>query len=141
MKEKLKELVYNEGLHILLDRLCILYPNKYALEKLLNPVIVDAKIVDMDAVISKIKETWHTCFNIKDVRIDLETQTVKFRYWGGPYYVPEEYRGYIIMGKEHWSPVPTEHCNYERITEEQYAERESLKLLDFKDHGIELTLI
>lgn len=141
MKEKLKELVYNEGLHILLDRLCVLHPNKYTLEKLLNPVIVDAKIVDMDAVISKIKEKWHTCFNIKNVEIDLERQEVKFRYWGGPYYVPEEYRSYIIMGKDEWSPVPTKHCTYERTTKEQYAEKDAIKLIEFRDHGIELTLV
>lgn len=141
MKEKLKELVYNEGLHILLDRLCVLHPNKYTLEKLLNPVIINAKIVDMDAVISRIKEKWHTCFNIIDVEIDLERQEVKFRYWGGPYYVPEEYRSYIIMGKDHWSPVPTEHCTYERTTKEEYAEKDAIKLIEFKGHGIELTLV
>ena len=140
MKEKLKELVYNEGLHILLDRLEILH-SKYELEDLLNPVIADAKIVDMDAIISKIKETWHTCFNIKDVEIDLRKQVVSFRYWGGPYYVPKEFSRFIIMGPKDWSPTPTEHCNYERFTKEEYSEKESLKLLDFKDHGIEITIV
>ena len=140
MKEKLKELVYNEGLHILLDRLAVLH-SKYALEKLLNPVIVDAKIVDMDAVISKIKEKWHTCFNIKDVEIDLEKQEVKFKYFGGPYFVPKKYSSFIILSQEDWSPVQTEHCDYERITEEQYAEKDAIKLIEFKDHGIEMTII
>lgn len=141
MKEKLKELVYNEGLHILLDRLCILYPNNYALEKLLNPVIIDAKIVDMDAVISKIKEKWHTCFNIKDIKIDLEHQEVRFKYFGGPYFVPKKYSNFIILGQDEWSPVQTEYCDYKRITEEQYAEKDAIKLIEFKDHGIEMTLI
>ena len=141
MKEKLKELVYNEGLHILLDRLCVLYPNDYVLEKLLNPVIVDAKIVDMDAVISKIKERWHTCFNIKDVEIDLEKQLLRFKFWGGPYFIPKEYSSYIIMGENEWSPTQTEHCDYERTTKEEYPEKDAMNLLEFKDHGIEITLI
>lgn len=140
MKEKLKELVYNEGLHILLDRLEVLH-SKYELEDLLNPVIADAKIVDMDAVISKIKETWHTCFNIQDVEIDLKKQVVRFRYWGGPYYVPKEFSNFVILGPDDWSPTPTEHCNYERSTSEDYPEKESLKLLDFKNHGIEITIV
>lgn len=140
MKDKLKEVVYNEGLHILLDRLVILY-SPHALEKLLNPVIVDAKIVDMDAVISKIKEKWHTCFDIKDIEIDLEKQEVKFRYFGGPYFVPKEYSSFIILGPNEWSPVQTEYCNYERTTKEQYSEEDAIKLIEFKDHGIELTLI
>jgi hypothetical protein len=140
MKDKLKELVYNEGLHILLDRLAVLHPS-YELEKLLNPVIVDAKIVDMDAVISKIKERWHTCFNIKDVEIDLEKQIVKFRYFGGPYFVPKKYSSFIILGQNEWSPVQTEYCDYERTTEEQDAGTDAIKLIEFKDHGIELTLI
>ena len=140
MKNKLKELVYNEGLHILLDRLAVLH-SSYELEKLLNPVIIDAKIVDMDAVISKIKEKWHTCFNIKDVEIDLKGQEVKFKYFGGPYFVPKEYSSYIILGQDEWSPVQTEHCNYERTTEEQYAEKDVIKLIEFKGHGIEITVI
>lgn len=140
MKDKLKELVYNEGLHILLDRLAVLH-SSYELEKLLNPVIIDAKIVNMDAVISKIKEKWHTCFNIKDVEIDLKGQEVKFRYFGGPYFVPKEYSSYIILGQDEWSPVQTEHCDYERITEKQYAEKDAIKLIEFKGHGIEITVI
>lgn len=140
MKDKLKEQVYNDGLHILLDRLSILHTN-YELEKLLNPVIVDAKIVDMDAVISKIKEKWHTCFDIKDIKIDLKSQEVTFRYFGGPYFVPEKYSNYIILGQNEWSPTRTEYCDYERTTKEQYAEKDAIKLLEFKDHGIEITII
>lgn len=140
MKEKLKELVYNDGLHILLDRLSVLHSN-YELEKLLHPIIVDAKIVDMDAVISKIEEKWHTCFNIKDIKIDLRNQEVSFRYFGGPYFVPKEYSSYIILGQDEWSPVQTEHCDYERTTKEEYAEKDAIKLLEFKGHGIEMTLI
>ena len=64
--EILKDQVYEYGLSTFLRRMEILLPS-YELKALTNPVVVSATIVDMDAVIRKIKETW-TIFNIKDVK-------------------------------------------------------------------------
>lgn len=133
----IKDLVYNQGLGVLLSRMEILQ-SKGSLEKLLRPIAVEAKIVDMDAVVSKIKEKWHTCFNIKDVEVDLQHQTVNFRYWGGPYFVPKKYASYVIFGSEDWSPVKTEYCDYARTTKEEYAEKDSMPLSDFENNGIEI---
>lgn len=137
MKEKLKDLVYNEGLSVLLDRMEVLQ-TKGELEKLMKPVIVSAKIIDMDAVISKIKEKWHTYFNIKDVEINLKDQIVTFKFWGGPYFVPKKYANYIIFGPDYWSPTETDHCDYECTTKEEYPEKDCIKLVEFEGHGIEL---
>ena len=78
--EMLKDQVYNCGLNTLLRRMEILLPS-YELKALTNPVITAATIVDMDAVIHKIKETW-TIFNIKDIKIDLKSQRVCFKVYG-----------------------------------------------------------
>ena len=128
--EILKDQVYNCGLNTLLRRMQTILPS-YELKALTTPVIVSATIVDMDAVIRKIKETW-TIFNIKDVKVDLKSQRVCFRIYG-KCYIPEKYKAYVLMS---WSPVQTEEYNYLEEIEEQYAQEKTLPLTAFINSGI-----
>ena len=133
--EMLKDQVYNCGLNTLLRRMEILLPS-YELKTLTNPVVVSATIVDMDAVISKIKETW-TVFNIKDVKIDLKSQRVDFKVYG-KCYIPEKYKSYVLMS---WSPVKTEECNSLEEIEEKYAQEKALPLTAFINNGITMEIV
>ena len=133
--EMLKDQVYKCGLNTLLRRMEILLPS-YELEALTNPVIVSATIVDMDAVISKIKETW-TIFNIKDVKIDLKSQRVTFKVYG-KCYIPEKYRSYVLMT---WSTTQTEECNYLEEIDEKYAQEKTLPLTAFINSGITMEIV
>lgn len=133
--EMLKDQVNNYGLNTLLRRMEIILPS-YTLEDLTNPVVVSAAIVDIDAVISKIKETW-TIFNIKDVKVDLKSQRVCFRIYG-KCYIPEKYKSYVLMS---WSPVKTEECNYLEEIEEKYAQEKTLPLTEFINNGIIMEIV
>lgn len=133
--EMLKDQVNNCGLNTLLRRMEIILPN-YELKALTNPVIVSATIVDMDAVISKIKETW-TTFNIKDVKVDLTSQRVCFKVYG-KCYIPEKYKSYVLMS---WSPVKTEECNYLEEIDEKYAQEKTLPLTEFINNGITMEIV
>lgn len=133
--EILKDQVNNCGLNTLLRRMEIILPN-YELKALTNPVIVSATIVDMDAVISKIKETW-TTFNIKDVKVDLTSQRVCFKVYG-KCYIPEKYKSYVLMS---WSPVKTEECNYLEEIDEKYAQEKTLPLTEFINNGITMEIV
>lgn len=133
--EILKDQVNECGLNALLRRMEIILPS-YTLKDLTNPVIVSATIVDMDAVIRKIKETW-TTFNIKDVKIDLTSQRVCFKIYG-KCYIPEKYKSYVLMS---WSPVKTEECNYLEEIEEQYAQEKTLPLTAFINNGITMEIV
>ena len=134
----LKELVYNQGLNILLQRMEVLI-DSYILKELCSPVIISAEIVDIDAVIEKIKEKW-IIFNIKDIEINLKSQRVEFKIWGGPYWINKKNSSYMIFDGE-WSELETEEFNYQRITKEEYAEKNSLSLTSFIGHGIEIKVI
>lgn len=131
----LKDQVNNCGLNTLLRRMEIILPN-YELKALTNPVIVSATIVDMDAVIHKIKETW-TTFNIKDVKVDLTSQRVCFKI-SGKCYIPEKYKSYVLMS---WSPVKTEECNYLEEIDEKYAQEKTLPLTEFINNGIMMEIV
>ena len=133
--EMLKDQVNNCGLNTLLRRMEIILPS-YELKALTNPVIATATIVDMDAVISKIKETW-TIFNIKDVQVDLKSQRVCFKIYG-KCYIPEKYKSYVLMS---WSPVKTEACNYLEEIEEKYAQEKTLSLTAFINNGITMEIV
>lgn len=133
--EMLKDQVNNCGLNTLLRRMEIILPN-YELKALTNPVIVSATIVDMDAVIRKIKETW-TIFNIKDVKVDLRSQRVCFKV-SGKCYIPEKYKAYVLMS---WSPVKTEECNYLEKIDEKYAQEKALPLTEFINNGIMIEIV
>ena len=133
--EMLKDQVYNCGFNTLLRRMEILLPS-YELKALTNPVVVSATIVDMDAVISKIKETW-TIFNIKDVKVDLKSQRVDFKVYG-KCYIPEKYKSYVLMS---WSPVKTEECNYLEEIDEKYAQEKTLPLTAFINNGITMEIV
>ena len=133
--EMLKDQAYNCGLNTLLRRMEILLPS-YELKALTNPVVVSATIVDMDAVISKIKETW-TIFNIKDVKVDLKSQRVDFKVYG-KCYIPEKYKSYVLMS---WSPVKTEECNYLEEIDEKYAQEKTLPLTAFINNGITMEIV
>ena len=135
--EILKDQVYNCGLNTLLRRMEIILPS-YELEALTNPVIAAATIVDMTAVINKIKETWAT-FNIKDVKVDLKSQRVYFKIYG-KCYIPEKYKAYVLMNLS-WSPVKTEECNYLEEIEEQYAQEKTLPLTAFINSGITMEIV
>ena len=133
--EILKDQVYNCGLNTLLRRMEILLPS-YELKALTNPVIVSATIVDMDAVIRKIKETW-TTFNIKDVKVDLTSQRVCFKIYG-KCYIPEKYKSYVLMT---WSATQTEECNYFEEIDEKYAQENALPLTAFINNGIMMEIV
>lgn len=133
--EMLKDQVNNCGLNVLLRRMEILLPS-YELKALTNPVIVSATIVDMDAVIRKIKETW-TVFNIKDVKVDLTSQRVCFRIYG-KCYIPEKYKSYVLMK---WSATKTEECNYLEEIDERYAQEKTLPLTAFINNGITMEIV
>ena len=133
--EIFKEQVYKQGLNTLLKRMEVILPC-YELKALTNPVIVSATIVDMDAVICKIKETW-TIFNIKDVKVDLKSQIVNFKVYG-KCYIPEKYRTYILMT---WAETQTEECNYLEEIEEKYAQEHSLPLTKFINNGIVIEMV
>lgn len=134
----LKELVYNQGLNILLQRMAVKLDNKQ-LRDLCAPVIANANITNIDAVTKIIKQEW-PIFNIKDIKINLRHQTVDFKIWGGPYWVNKAYSCYITF-KGAWSEVETEEFNYQKTIKEEYAEQNSLPLSVFEEHGIELNII
>lgn len=133
--EILKDQVYKCGLNTLLRRMEIILPS-YELKALTNPVIVSAIIVDMDAVIRKIKETW-TIFNIKDVKVDLKSQEVNFKVYG-KCYIPEKYKTFVLMD---WSATQTEECNYLEEIEEKYAQEKTLPLTVFINSGITMEIV
>lgn len=116
--ETLKQLVYEKGLQTLLKRMEVVLSCR-DLRTLTSNVIV----VDMDAVVCKIKEEW-SVFGIKDVRVNLVSQSVSFKIYGSCY-IPEKYRGYIVMD---WSVTQTEKYNYLNEIKEEYAEEKALPL-------------
>ena len=124
--DTLKDIVYNQGLSTLLQRMEALIDER-TLKKLCTSVIISAEIVDMDAVIAKIKEKW-TIFNIIDVEVNFKSQTIDFRIWGGPYWINKKYSSYRIFDGE-WSESETEEFNYQRTTKEEYAEENSFTRL------------
>lgn len=133
--ETLKQLVYEKGLQTLLKRMEVVLSCR-DLRTLTSNVIVSATIVDMDAVVRKIKEKW-SVFEIKDVRVNLVSQSVSFKIYGNCY-IPEKYRGYIVMD---WSATQTEECNYLKEIKEEYAEEKALPLANFVNNGIEVEII
>lgn len=133
--ETLKQLVYEKGLQTLLKRMEVVLSCR-DLRTLTSNVIVSATIVDMDAVVRKIKEEW-SVFEIKDVRVNLVSQSVSFKIYGSCY-IPEKYRGYIVMD---WSATQTEECNYLKEIKEEYAQEKALPLANFVNNGIEVEII
>lgn len=133
--ETLKQLVYEKGLQTLLKRMEVVLSCR-DLRTLTSNVIVSATIVDMDTVVRKIKEEW-SVFEIKDVRVNLVSQSVSFKIYGSCY-IPEKYRGYIVMD---WSATQTEEYNYLNEIKEEYAEEKALPLANFVNNGIEVEII
>lgn len=133
--ETLKQLVYEKGLQTLLKRMEVVLSCR-DLRTLTSNIIVSATIVDMDTVVRKIKEEW-SVFEIKDVRVNLVSQSVFFKIYGSCY-IPEKYRGYIVMD---WSATQTEECNYLKEIKEEYAEEKALPLANFVNNGIEVEII
>lgn len=134
MKEILKEFVYKEGLEKLLTRMTVML-SEYELRQLTRPVIVSAKIVDIEAVIRKINTKWG-CFNIKDISINLNKQTVEFKVYG-KCWIPSKYRGFILMD---WLHEKDETHDYHHEVKEEFAEQNCMRLLDFID-GIEMEIV
>lgn len=130
--ETLKQLVYEKGLQTLLKRMGVVL----SCRALTSNVIVSATIVDMDTVVRKIKEEW-SVFEIKDVRVNLVSQSVSFKIYGSCY-IPEKYRGYIVMD---WSATHTEKYNYLNEIKEEYAEEKALPLANFVNNSIEVEII
>ena len=133
--ETLKQLVYEKGLQTLLKRMEVVLSCR-DLRTLTSNVIVSVTIVDMDTVVRKIKEEW-SVFGIKDVRVNLVSQSVSFKIYGSCY-IPEKYRGYIVMD---WSATQTENYNYLNEIKEEYAEEKALPLANFVNNGIEVEII
>lgn len=131
--ETLKQLVYEKGLQTLLKRMEVVLSCR-DLRTLTSNVIVSATIVDMDTVVRKIKED---VFEIKDVRVNLVSQSVSFKIYGSCY-IPEKYRGYIVMD---WSATQTEKYNYLNEIKEEYAEEKALPLANFVNNGIKVEII
>lgn len=137
MKEKLKELVYNEGLNTLLSRMEIIF-SSHDMSKLNKPVIVAAHIESEEVVLKAIEQVWHpAAFTIKNVKINLAKQTVDFEIYGHCY-VPFKYSGYILLK---YSLYKTEECDHYYVISEEYAQEQSLPLLDFINKGIELKIV
>lgn len=133
--ETLKQLVYEKGLQTLLKRMEVVLSCR-DLRTLTSNVIVSVTIVDMDTVVRKIKEEW-SVFGIKDVRVNLVSQSVSFKIYGSCY-IPEKYRGYIVMD---WSATQMEKYNYLNEIKEEYAEEKALPLANFVNNGIEVEII
>lgn len=132
--EILKEQVCERGINTLLKRMETLLDSS-DLGKLIQPMIVSAEITDIEEVVRTIKSKY-TCFDIKDIKLDLSSQTVSFRVYGSCY-VPEKYRGLILLT---WSATQTEECNYLKTIEEEYAEKEFMPLNMFTK-GIKLEIV
>ena len=132
--EILKEQVCEHGINTLLKRMETLLDSS-DLRKLIQPMIVSAEITNMEEVVNIIKSKY-TCFDIKDVKLNLSSQTVSFRIYGSCY-VPKEYIGYVLLT---WSATQTEECNYLKTIEEKYAEKESMPLSMFTK-GIKIEII
>lgn len=132
--EILKEQVCEQGINTLLKRMETLLDSS-DLRKLIQPMIVSAEITDMEEVVNTIKSKY-TCFDIKDVKLNLSSQTVSFRIYGSCY-VPKEYISYVFLT---WSATQTEECNYLKTIEEKYAEEESMPLSMFTK-GIKIEIV
>ena len=132
--EILKEQVCEQGINTLLKRIETLLDSS-DLRKLIQPMIVSAEITNMEEVVNTIKSKY-TCFDIKDVKLNLSSQTVSFKIYGSCY-VPKEYRGYILLT---WSATQTEECDYLKTIEEKYAEKESMPLSMFTK-GIKIEIV
>ena len=132
--EILKEQVCEQGLNALLKRMTTLLSSS-ELRKLMQPVIVSAEITNTDEVINTIKSKY-TCFNIKDVKLDLSKQIVLFKIYGSCF-IPERFRSYVVMT---WSATQTEECNYVKTIEEKYAEEKSMPLSMFTK-GIKIEIV
>lgn len=132
--EILKEQVCEQGINTLLKRMETLLDSS-DLRKLIQPMIVSAEITDMEEVVNTIKSKY-TCFDIKDVKLNLSSQTVSFKIYGSCY-VPKEYIDYVLLT---WSANQTEECNYLKTIEEKYAEKESMPLSMFTK-GIKIEIV
>lgn len=132
--EILKEQVCEQGINTLLKRMETLLDSS-DLRKLIQTMIVSAEITDMEEVVNTIKSKY-TCFDIKDVKLNLSSQTVSFKIYGSCY-VPKEYRDYILLT---WSATQTEECDYLKTIEEKYAEKESMPLSMFTK-GIKIEIV
>lgn len=131
----IKEQICANGIDTLLTRMKVLFSD-YELSQLTKPMIISAEIIDMEKVISIIKQTY-TCFEIKDVKINLKSQNVCFKIYGSCY-VPEKYRNYIVM---EWSLEQTEEYNYLKTIKEEYAEENVISLTKFIDNGIKVEFV
>ena len=132
--EILKEQVCEHGINTLLKRMqTLLRPCE--LRNLSQLVVVSAEITDMEEVVKTIKSKY-TCFNIKDIELDLPKQMVSFKIYGSCY-IPERYKSYIVAT---WSETQTEECNYLNIIKEEYAEKNVMPLSMFTK-GIKIEMI
>ena len=132
--EILKEQVCERGINTLLKRMETLLDSS-DLRKLIQPIIVSAEITDIEEVVKTIKSKY-TCFDIKDVKLNLSSQAVSFRVYGSCY-VPQEYRSLVLLT---WSATQTEECDYLKTIEEKYAEKETMPLNIFTK-GIKLEIV
>lgn len=132
--EILKEQVCERGINILLKKMETLLDSS-DLRKLIQPMIVSAEITNMEEVVRIIKSKY-ICFDIKDIKLNLSSQTVSFRVYGSCY-VPQEYRSLVLLT---WSATQTEECDYLKTIEEKYAEKEAMPLNMFTK-GIKLEIV
>lgn len=136
--KELKELVYKSGLETLLKRMETIFPS-FEIERLLKPTIISAKILNEERVINKIKEKY-SCFEIKNLSIDIRNQFLRFQIYGACY-VQQELQYCIDPNKESWSETKTEKYSFCKIVEEESPYNTYLPLADFVNSGIETEVI
>lgn len=134
--EILKDQVYNQGLDTLLKRIEVLIP-EYRIQELTKPTVVSAEILNMEEVIKTIKSKY-TCFDIKDVKLNISEQVVVFKIYGSCY-IPEKYKGYRVLNGG-WSATQSDKYNHLNTIEEEYAEENTMPITSFTN-GIKIEIV
>jgi len=134
--EILKGQVYNQGLDTLLKRIEVLIP-EYRIQELTKPTVVSAEILNMEEVIKIIKSKY-TCFDIKDVKLNISEQVVVFKIYGSCY-IPEKYKRYRVLNGG-WSATQSDKYNYLNTIEEEYAEENTMPITSFTN-GIKIEIV
>jgi hypothetical protein len=132
----LQEIVLEKGFNTLLKRMETILDSA-TLKRISEEVVVSAEITDLEKVKNTISQIWPG-LNIKDIRIDIRSQSVKFRLWG-ECWVPKKYSSFILF-KDNYSLEKTEECDYHHVIKEEYADQYSLPLNLFNE-GIKMEIV
>lgn len=91
----------------------------------------------MEEIIRTIKSKY-TCFDIKDVKVNIGSQTISFNIYGSCY-VPKKFKGFRILNGA-WSATQTEECDYQKTIKEEYAEEMVMPISSFTN-GIKIEIV